>query len=248
MKKQFTLIELLVVIAIIAILAGMLLPALTKARQKGAIASCQGNLKQIGQGLISYSAEHDDWLVPALNTFRGFGGTGKGIVWTVFTRTYMGINQKIDTPADGEYNQNVDAEYRKGILKCPATTVPVTNYGYTQYGLLNYIGGGADNPKGSLFPKMKNVINASGKAYAIDSNYLLNGKGFYFSDGVDLTPANHYGIYTARYEGRCIARNRHGGSSNMVFVDGHVENLSVSEMVIRSNNGAWSSVIFGSGK
>jgi hypothetical protein len=34
----------------------------------------------------------------------------------------------------------------------------------------------------------------------------------------------------------------------MVFVDGHVANLSVSEMVIRSNNGAWSSVIFGSGK
>jgi len=58
---RFTLIELLVVIAIIAILAGILLPVLATARERGRRAACLNNLDQIGTAVKMYSSDNDEW-------------------------------------------------------------------------------------------------------------------------------------------------------------------------------------------
>ena len=133
----FTLIELLVVIAIIAILAGLLLPALAKAKGKAKQAGCVNNLKQIGLGLVMYTGDFQDRLPTPLNyagVVPGVLNVATGSLPAYYAHFYnYGVAALLAN--DGDAAATTLKNYK--MFYCPSDTFTVPTNSIAPYGSPN---------------------------------------------------------------------------------------------------------------
>lgn len=214
-RRKFTLIELLVVIAIIAILASMLLPALSKARAAAQGAKCTSNMKQLGLINNFYADDYADFWVNV------WGKDIPGVVqwnyafWHHYLRYfYMGG----DTPSNG-------------VLICPAAVegqglivpekVTNQNVGVVTAGDKYFILGMSQNYFSGL---CVNVHFGAGSVPAppMRSNWKSPSKTVLTSE--DSTTA-HPRASDTDIQGRWGTAARHNGGLNVLLMDGHVERV-----------------------
>ena len=205
-------IELLIVIAIIAILAGMLLPALKAARDKAYDAVCRNNLKQMSYAASLYSGDYNGFLVPAYQVYyyNGTRQTGGNACWFAYLSGHNGLPN---------YRLNPDKTFY--CPKCPDVKTPSTqHFQYKDYGINIYITAGVASYNTTWY-KISQLKHASTLFFIGDRRCMTSE---WFNIEYSKFGYNH---------GQ--GRTRLQGTANILFLAGNVAPRRMPQL-IRNNN------------
>ena len=223
-RNAFTLVELLVVIAIIALLMGVLLPALNKARQQAKAIVCKSNLKQIGLAANFY-AEAWNFFIP-----RGTSGLSK--TWFQLLMPYLS-------------ERSIGKDYRNvRMYRCPSypnknQTVCFVVNGWEFASPSDTSGQAVDNPT-----RMFGLKKLDTKIYLADNEdgpgrNIITQEGDPGWDMCDVWSIAHLANNTNTPDNRRVARTRHSQGRarpgcNYLFLDGHVEWMMADNVTYKS--------------
>jgi len=225
-RSGFTLIELLVVIAIIAILAAMLLPALSKAKQKAQSTACLSNQRQIGLAMMTFANDNED-CIPKAFAWPNYSGDGAAYLAQPGKNRYGWVN---DMWVWALVNNN---QMPLEVFVCPLQPKQTsgTNNGNP---FMCYMANQQTSPLGveflrderaSFLTKISQFSQQSQTIIVSEARFSQLNAGLW-----NYMYCNTWGDYGIR--SAAGLQKVHGGTANYIFADGHAERLKADRTIM----------------